>query len=454
MAGEADHMDANRMNGRRTPSRRVLALAMSAALGSCLGLVPAADLHAGTTIFVSNCDDSGNGSLRDAVGIAVSGDTVDLTTLGCSTISLTSGAIAIPQESLTLDGPGAELAIDGGYSDRIFRHTGVGTLFVSGVTIRSGTYVSDSSAKGGCIYSAGSLSLSDAVVTQCMVVGQDPVVAMGGAISTEGNLAVVSSRVTGNTSQGAAQINSSSNGGAAFARGDLTVKYSTFSGNQALPTEGRNSGAGAIETFGSVTIIGSTFSNNYALFFGALSFEGPDGDDAMILDTTISNNFAPWNSGIYTQIPLKVFNSTIAFNHSHIHGAVFSSTSSMEFQSTIIAGNANSEGSPEDLIGTDTTPPILGAGNLITSSNIPLPPDTITDCPRLAQLTNNGGPTLTHALLDDSPAIDAGNNVENLAEDQRGEPRVFGSAPDIGAFEWNGPVEFTFHSSFEPTCDN
>lgn len=446
-------MEANRMNGWRTPPRRTLALAMSAALGSCLGLVPETDLHAGT-VFVSNCDDSGNGSLRDAVGTATSGDTVDLTTLGCSTISLTSGAIAIPQETLTLEGPGTDLTIDGGYSDRIFRHAGSGTLFVSGVTLSSGKYVSNASAKGGCIYSAGNLSLSDAVVTRCIVVGQDPAVAVGGAIATEGNLAVVSSRITGNTSQGLAENNSSSNGGAAFVRGDLTVKYSTFSGNQALPTEGRNSGAGAIENFGSVTIIGSTFSNNYALFFGALSFEGPDGEDAIVMDSTISNNVAPWNSGIYTKIPLKIFNSTVAFNHSHIKGAVYSQTSTLEFQSTIVAGNASSDGSPDDVIGTDTTPTILGAGNLITSSNIPLPPDTITACPRLTQLTNNGGPTLTHALLDDSPAVDAGNNVENLTEDQRGEARLFGDAPDIGAFEWNGHVEFTFHSSFEPTCDN
>ncbi len=447
-------MEARRIKGNRAPSRRALALAMSTALGSCLGLVPGGDLHAGTTIFVANCDDSGTGSLRDAVGIAVSGDTVDLTTLGCSTISLTSGAIAIPHESLTVEGPGPELAIDGGYLDRIFQHTGIGTLSVTGMTIRAGAYASNASAKGGCIYSAGNLSLSDAVVTQCLVVGQDPVAAMGGAISTEGNLAIVSSRITGNTSQGAAQLNSSSNGGAAFARGNLVVKYSTFSGNQALPTEGRNSGAGAIETFGSVTIIGSTFTNNYALFFGALAFAGSAGDEAMILNSTISNNFAPWNSAIYTQIPLKVFNSTIAFNHSHINGAVFSQTSSLEFQSTIIAGNENSEAEPEDVIGTDTTPTILGAGNLITSSNIPLPPDTITACPRLAQLADNGGPTFTHALLDDSLAIDAGNNVENLDEDQRGQPRVFGTAADIGAFEWNGPVEFTFHSSFEPTCDS
>ena len=446
-------MEAIKTNSRRAPARRALTLAMSAALGSCLLLTPEADVHA-TTFIVTNCDDAGGGSLRDSVGAAVSGDTIDLTTLACATISLSSGAIAVPQESLTIEGPGTGLTIDGNYGDRVFMHSGTGTLLVSGVTVTAGKYISDTAPRGGCIYSAGNLSLSEVVVTRCQVVGQDPEVASGGAVYTQGNLVVLSSKITGNSSQGGAEVNSSSNGGAAGVRGNLTVKYSTFSDNQALPTAGRNSGSGAIESFGSATIVGSTFSNNYALFFGALSFLGPDGDDAMIIDSTFSNNVAPWNSGIYTQIPLKIFNSTIAFNHSQVKGAVYSQLSELEFESTIIAGNENTGANPDDVVGTGTTPPILGANNLIIASNIPLPADTISVCPHLAQLTDNGGPTFTHALLDDSVAIDAGNNVKNLADDQRGEPREFGSAADIGAYEWNSPVEFTFHSSFEPTCDN
>ncbi len=52
---------------------------------------------------------------------------------------------------------------------------------------------------------------------------------------------------------------------------------------------------------------------------------------------------------------------------------------------------------------------------------------------QLGPLANNGGPTFTHALLAGSPAIDAGDTLE--ATDQRGEPRPFGLADDIGAFE-------------------
>ena len=56
--------------------------------------------------------------------------------------------------------------------------------------------------------------------------------------------------------------------------------------------------------------------------------------------------------------------------------------------------------------------------------------------PKVGPLANNGGPTLTMALLPGSPAIDAGNTLLAPAIDQRGFPRPAGSAADIGAFEY------------------
>jgi hypothetical protein len=60
-----------------------------------------------------------------------------------------------------------------------------------------------------------------------------------------------------------------------------------------------------------------------------------------------------------------------------------------------------------------------------------------TDNPLLAPLDDNGGPTLTHALLIGSPAIDSGNNLLNLTTDQRSASftRDVGAGVDIGAFE-------------------
>ena len=60
--------------------------------------------------------------------------------------------------------------------------------------------------------------------------------------------------------------------------------------------------------------------------------------------------------------------------------------------------------------------------------------------PKLGPLANNGGPTLTMALLPGSPAIDAGDNTLAPPTDQRGFPRPAGLACDIGAYEYPPPI--------------
>jgi hypothetical protein len=73
--------------------------------------------------------------------------------------------------------------------------------------------------------------------------------------------------------------------------------------------------------------------------------------------------------------------------------------------------------------------------NTLIASNTPAGNDSFTD-PKLGPLADNGGPTLTMALLPGSPAIDAGNTSLAPATDQRGFPRPFSLAADIGAFEF------------------
>jgi hypothetical protein len=84
---------------------------------------------------------------------------------------------------------------------------------------------------------------------------------------------------------------------------------------------------------------------------------------------------------------------------------------------------------------------VAGDHDLIGSdgSDILLPPDTLRGDPLLAPLADNDGPTLTHALMTGSPAIDAGDDFFELATDQRGSARIAGAAPDIGAFELAQP---------------
>ena len=55
--------------------------------------------------------------------------------------------------------------------------------------------------------------------------------------------------------------------------------------------------------------------------------------------------------------------------------------------------------------------------------------------PKLGPLQDNGGPTKTHALLEGSPAIGAGDQEAAPDKDQRGVSRPQGNGSDIGAYE-------------------
>jgi hypothetical protein len=447
----APHAGARREK-TRPPRVRRLAAALSIALGvGALMHVPVA--HA--VIPVTNCQDSGSGSLRAAVASASSGDTIDLTGLVCSTITLTSGAIAIPQSALTFQGPGQNaLTIDGNYNDRVFHHTGGGILAVYDVTLARGKYVSATKPYGGCIYSAGDLKLYDSTVTGCIVVGQNSAIARGGGIHVVGSMVVDSSIVSDNTAQGTGTPIANAIGGGITVGDTAIFKYSTIRDNAAIASDGHNSSGGGVAAFGNFGLESSTISGNSATGFGALLLEGGNGSNAAITDSTISGNYANIFSAVYTQIPTTISNSTIAFNRAlNGRGALYSQVGTIDLESTIVAGNERlSPPTPDDVNGTGSTT-LTGANNLVTSSTIALPPGTITACPRLSPLGHNGGLTLTHALRNGSPAIDAGNNTSSLTEDQRGMPRVNGVAADIGAFEYYAPDDHLFLSGFEPVCD-
>ena len=72
-------------------------------------------------LTVTNTNDSGAGSLRQAIADAVSGDTITFNLSGCPcTITLTSGELVI-NKNLTISGPGAsQLTISGGNTSRVF----------------------------------------------------------------------------------------------------------------------------------------------------------------------------------------------------------------------------------------------------------------------------------------------------------------------------------------------
>src|SRR4051812_34593645 len=118
-------------------------------------LAPAGTPHA---LHVANCDDSGPGSLRDAIAVAGDFDVIDLTHLACSRITLTSGELVSTPSRLSLLGPGAgALTIDAAGASRVLSHTGNLGLRVSGLTITGGA----TDGIGGCIATASAVGLYD-----------------------------------------------------------------------------------------------------------------------------------------------------------------------------------------------------------------------------------------------------------------------------------------------------
>ena len=98
----------------------------------CVIAMPA---HA-ATITVTNTNDSGPGSLRQALMIANDGDTINFAVTG--TITLTSGGLPV-NKNLTISGPGTDqLSIDGNQASLVFGIFPDKTATISGLTIRNG----------------------------------------------------------------------------------------------------------------------------------------------------------------------------------------------------------------------------------------------------------------------------------------------------------------------------
>ena len=193
------------MTQRHSVAGRLRAAPLFAGLALALGLDGPAQGAPATnppSIVVANCHDGGAGSLRAAVLVAAEGETVDLSQLSCSTITLDSGQIDVLQDDLFITGPGAgALKIEGGtntiYSNRIFRHLGAGTLTIDGLTIAHGSRPYANTTEGGCLFSNGSIHVFDSVVYACSVMATGPGEARGGAISVNGEVILFQSTVSG-----------------------------------------------------------------------------------------------------------------------------------------------------------------------------------------------------------------------------------------------------------------
>lgn len=383
--------------------------------------------HMAATIFsVINTNDSGAGSLRQAILDAnanAGNDTITFdSSLSGQTITLTSGQLAI-SDAIAITGLGADsLTISGNSASRIFyvsdnTSTRI-NVTIGGLTLTNGMLSGDND--GAAIWSLENLTISDSILVSNTSADD------GGAIRNDGTLLISNSTLANNTSVG---MSATSGGGAILNTGTATIQNSTISSNQA-----RN--GGGIRNDGTLTVINSTISGNSAITSGG-GITNTIGNST-ITSSTITNNTATNGGGVFN------FEGTIPVPP----GINIPISTTSTVTSSIIAGNVGNN----DIGGGDGTTSggdfVSGGNNLIgngdgaagftNSVNNDIVGTAANPVnPRLGALANNGGLTQTHALLTGSPAIDAGNNPNSLTTDQRssGFLRSQGSGTDIGAFE-------------------
>lgn len=337
--------------------------------------------------------------------------------------------------------------------------------------------------KGGGIYTEG----GTLTMTNCVVIGNHTGDGGtggtgagggrggdGGAIFTQGGtITMTNVSITGNTS-GASTVRGGFGGlgGAIYiaAPGTVSMDKSVVSNNiagDATGIDGTPAFAGGIFNEGLLTITNSTISGNVSKTTGG-GIMNRGSAVLRLRNSTVSGNSALDGAAISNEGVLFVTNCTITNNSNQGQAAfqVFSNT--VEVRNTIIAGNGGKDISGNiisrgnNLIGAQCVIGIFNCsgftngvnGDQVGTQEAPLDP-------RLGPLASNGGPTQTHALLQNSTALDAGNNCvldnscspavgQSLTTDQRGAgfARAADSADadttatvDIGAFEAQASIE-------------
>lgn len=356
------------------------------------------------TLTVTNTDNSGPGSLRDAINNAVGGDTINITATG--TVLLMAPLLTLNKD-LIINGPGANLLTISGEDNGTVFTINVGVVAtISGVTITKGNVTG---VNGGGIFNAGTLTLLNCTINQNTA-------ACGGGVYNEAGAILL---VEGSTF-------SSNTGGSTNAFGGLAP---VLQRRQPLVASlGAQLVGGGIANLGTATVINSTFSANIAPGGGGI-YNGVGGLLTLTYGT-LTNNLATdpllGGGGILNAGTVTIKNTLIAGNTDPTMPDVSGAFMSQGFN---LIGNGN--GSTGFVNGASADQ--VGANGALLN-------------PLLGPLAYNGGPTQTHALLAGSPALDKGGPVAfALPRDQRGSLRIIdqptipaaagGNQSDIGAYE-------------------
>ena len=375
--------------------------------------------------------------------------------------------------SIVINGPGSSLLVLVG---NLTFGTSPGTTFgrpldgsLSGLSIHGavsmnalGSRVFDGSShlelsavevQGGEVffYGAGGLSISGSVIQN----SPGPGTSVRSPFRQAGTLTIDGSEISSNTGDGVVvnfvdQVRISNSKVAENQGNGLTVsgdmQFATPNTLVTNSTFDHNGGAGFSSVIGMTVIRGSTFSRNGGGGISSRDFS------FHIENSTISGNSTAGDGGgvlvgFGGMFQTEFTNVTIADNTADGIGGGINAVNVPSMHPTmttasIIAGNFDSGGGAPDCVGSFTSGGFTLIGALSGCSLTGATGDLVGVDPLIGPLADNGGPTLTHALLAGSPAIDAAGMCSGT--DQRGVTRPQGAACDIGAYEsacGNGTVD-------------
>ena len=461
--------------------------------------VAAAQSTEAATFNVTNLNDNGAGSLRQALADAealAGADTITFQAGLTGTITLTSGHLYIA-DSVDIQGPGpAVITVDGNNNGRVFYLYNGDALIdvtISGLTVTGG----NAGQGGGIIDFSENMTLDNVVVT-----GNEAAIRGGGIFVTnlEGDpmsVNITQSSITNNQVTGfgfgggiafylandIAIDNTTISNNTAYSVGGLFAGYVTgtftldtvvISDNDATGGEGGGASFFAIDS--GLTIQSSTISGNDAVGNGGgFSFRFSSGD-LTVTDSTISGNSVTEGEvtaggGILVSSccsDVVIENSTVSGNsagvQSGVGGGLALYANSAAIRHTTISGNtaASSGGGiyayymavdvSNSIVANNTAPAnadLGGAGETFSLSfSLVEDPGTaninditgniLNQDPQLGPLQNNGGITETHKPAATSPVVNAGDPAFTPppVNDQRGLPReVPDGELDMGAVE-------------------
>ncbi len=356
---------------------------------------------------------------------------------------------------LVIEGSGHSISRStaGGIPDfRIFRVAEAVNLTLNQLTIANGV-VPD--GWGGGIFNSGSLTITNSTLSD------NTATYGGGGVWNEGLLTLNNSTLSSNMAEYGGGIenllgsltitnsilsdNTATYGGGIFNGYSLMIENSSLSGNTAKY-------GGGIFNAENLTINDSTLSDNTATYGGGGFWN--EGGHLLTNNSTLSGNTATYNGGGIRSVGYLVLkSSTLSGNIAEYGGGIRFEGGSLSLTQSLISGNDAALGGAEidnsaatvitsnynlfghsDLTNSQAFSGFAPAGTDINATADGDQPTILASI--LTPLADNGGPTLTHALVVESPAIDAAGAPPCLfSRDQRGISRPQGLACDIGAFE-------------------